>query len=135
MRRSGARPELAERLAPMSEEVAGMFATLDDPQAYLLHDVRFHQAVASASGNPVIQALVEMVSSLVYEQRRANVARAHDLKESAEMHRRIYRAIRARNVERARQEMAEHLEKARLAQASETEQQPPRRRRQESEAR
>jgi GntR family transcriptional repressor for pyruvate dehydrogenase complex len=110
---------LAERLAPMSEEVAGMFATLDEPQAYLLHDVRFHQAVASASGNPVIQALVEMVSSLVYEQRRANVARAHDLKESAEMHRRIYQAIRDKDPQRARAEMSRHLELTRQAQAAE----------------
>lgn len=110
---------LAERLAPMSEEVAGMFATLDDPQAYLLHDVRFHQAVASASGNPVIQALVEMVSSLVYEQRRSSVERAHDLKESAEMHRHIYQAIRDKDPERARAEMSRHLEMTRQAQAAE----------------
>lgn len=110
---------LAERLAPMAEEVTGMFATLDDPQAYLLHDVRFHQAVAAASANPVIQALVEMVSSLVYEQRRSSVERAHDLKESAEMHRQIYQAIRDRDPQRARAEMSRHLEMTRQAQAAE----------------
>lgn len=110
---------LAERLAPMAEEVAGMFATLEDPQAYLLHDVRFHQAVAAASANPVIQALVEMVSSLVYEQRRSSVERAHDLKESAEMHRQIYQAIRDRDPQRARTEMSRHLEMTRQAQAAE----------------
>jgi GntR family transcriptional repressor for pyruvate dehydrogenase complex len=110
---------LPDSLAPMAEEVTGMFATVDDPQPYLVHDVRFHRAVAASCGNPVLQALVEMVSSLVYEQRRLTVERAHDLKESAEMHRRIYQAIRDRDPERARAEMARHLDMARQAQASE----------------
>jgi GntR family transcriptional repressor for pyruvate dehydrogenase complex len=110
-----------ENLATMSEEVAGMFASLDDPQSFLLHDVRFHRAVAAASGNPVLAALVEMVSALVYERRRLTVERARDLKQSAEMHRRIYNAIRARAPERARHEMTDHLAQARRAQASEDE--------------
>jgi GntR family transcriptional repressor for pyruvate dehydrogenase complex len=108
-------------LAPMSEEVAGMFATLDDPQAFLVHDVRFHRGVAAASANPVIAALVEMVSSLVYERRLKTVERAKDLKESAEMHRRIYQAIRDRDPARARREMGAHLDLARQAQATEEE--------------
>lgn len=110
---------LTDKLAPMAEEVTGMFASLTEPQTYLVHDVRFHRAVAAASGNPVLLALVEMVSSLVYETRRQTVERAHDLKESAEMHRRIYSAIRDRDVARARDEMARHLDLARMAQASE----------------
>jgi GntR family transcriptional regulator, transcriptional repressor for pyruvate dehydrogenase complex len=110
---------ITDRLAPMAEEVTGMFASLSEPQTYLVHDVRFHRAVAAAGGNPVLLALVEMVSSLVYEQRRVTVERAHDLKESAEMHRRIYQAIRDKDPERARAEMSRHLELARAAQASE----------------
>ena len=110
---------LADRLAPMAEEVTGMFANLSEPQTFLVHDVRFHRGVAAASGNPVLQALVEMVSSLVYEQRRLTVERAKDLKESAEMHRRIYQAIRDRDPQRAREEMTRHLDLARMAQASE----------------
>jgi GntR family transcriptional repressor for pyruvate dehydrogenase complex len=110
---------LAERLAPMSEEVAGMFATLTEPQKFLIHDVRFHRSIAAAADNPVLLALVEMISSLVYEQRSLTVERAHDLKESAEMHRRIYQAVRDKDPERARREMTAHLDLARSAQASE----------------
>jgi len=110
---------LKDRLAPMAEEVTGMFANLGEPQTFLLHDIRFHRAVAAAAGNPVLQALVEMISSLVWEQRRLTVERAHDLKESAEMHRRIYQAIRDRDAERARNEMTQHLDLARQAQNSE----------------
>jgi GntR family transcriptional repressor for pyruvate dehydrogenase complex len=115
---------LADRLAPMAEEVTGMFASLGEPQTFLVHDVRFHRAVAAAGGNPVLLALVEMVSSLVYERRRVTVERAHDLKESAEMHRRIYQAIRDKDPQRARAEMARHLDLARMAQASEEPVQP-----------
>lgn len=110
---------LADRLAPMAEEVTGMFATLGEPQKFLVHDVHFHRSIAAAAGNPVLLALVEMISSLVYEQRRMTVERAHDLKESAEMHRRIYQAIRDKDPERARAEMTRHLDLARQAQASE----------------
>jgi GntR family transcriptional regulator, transcriptional repressor for pyruvate dehydrogenase complex len=108
-----------EDLATMSEEVAGMFASMQDPQAFLVHDVSFHRAVAMASHNPVLAALVELVSTMVYERRRLTVERARDLKESAEMHRRIYAAIRERDGERARLAMSQHLDLARMAQASE----------------
>jgi GntR family transcriptional repressor for pyruvate dehydrogenase complex len=110
---------LADRLAPMAEEVTGMFASLSEPQTFLVHDVRFHRAIAAAATNPVLMALVEMVSSLVYEQRRLTVEHALDLKESAEMHRRIYQAIRDREPERARAEMTIHLDLARASQAME----------------
>jgi GntR family transcriptional repressor for pyruvate dehydrogenase complex len=109
----------AEQLAAMAEEVASMFASLDEPQAYLLHDVQFHRAVAAGSQNPVLATLIDTVAALVYETRRRTVERATDLKESAEMHRRIYLAIKSRDPEAARREMSQHLDLARQAQAGE----------------
>ena len=103
----------AEQLATMAEEVTEMFASLDDPQAFLLHDVRFHRAVGAGCGNRVLAALVEMVSAQFYELRRGTIRKARDLKESAEMHRRVYRAIRAGDREAARAAMTEHLDQAR----------------------
>jgi len=116
-----------EELAAMAEEVASMFASLDAPQPYLVHDVQFHRAVAAGSHNPVLATLIDTVAQLVYETRRLTVERATDLKESAEMHRRIYRAIKARDPDRARLEMSQHLDLARQAQAGEEERQasPP----------
>ena len=120
-----------EQMAAMAGEVAGMFASIDDPQEYLLHDVQFHRAVAAASGNPVLATLIDTLSQLVWETRRETVVLSTDRKESAERHRRIYGAIRARDVDRAEREMAEHLEKARQAVASEQGSGPTRRGRQE----
>jgi GntR family transcriptional repressor for pyruvate dehydrogenase complex len=114
-----------EQLAAIGDEVAGLFASLDAPQSFLLHDVLFHRAVAVASGNPVLGALVELVSVLVYDRRRLTIERAQDLKESAEMHRRIYAAIRDKDTGLARREMEYHLDTARLSQLLEGEEPVP----------
>lgn len=98
-----------EHLAAIAEEMTGLFASLDDPLAFLRHDIRFHRAVATAAGNPILASLVEMVSALFYAQRRKTAERARDLRESADMHRAIYNALRAHDVERARHAMNEHL--------------------------
>jgi GntR family transcriptional repressor for pyruvate dehydrogenase complex len=111
----------AEHLAAMAEEVTEMFASLEDPQAFLVHDVRFHRAIAAGCGNRVLAALMEMVSAQFYELRRQTIERARDLRESAEMHRRVYRAIRSHNADAARVEMTEHLRVAQHAQALEPE--------------
>lgn len=109
-----------DHLAAMAEEVAGMYASLDDPQQYLIHDMRFHRAIAFASGNQILATLVEMVSAALYAGRRKTVERARDFKESAAMHRKIYLSIRARKPEDARAAMHEHLVLAQQAQESET---------------
>jgi len=115
----------AEHLAAMAEEVTEMFASLEDPAAFLVHDVRFHRAVAAGCGTRVLAALMEMVSAQFYELRRQTIAQARDLRESAEMHRRVYRAIRTHNAEAARTEMTEHLRAAQHAQTLERASEPP----------
>ncbi len=96
-----------------------MYASLDDTQAFLIHDIRFHRAVATASGNPILASLVEMVSALFYEHRRKTAQHGRDLKDAAQMHRVIYHAIRARDAKRARSAMSDHLLLAQEAQSLE----------------
>jgi GntR family transcriptional repressor for pyruvate dehydrogenase complex len=115
-----------EQLASMSEEISEMFASLNDPRQFLLHDLAFHRALASASGNPTLATLVEMVSTVLYERRRETIARAHDFNEAVEWHRRIYRAIRAKKPEEAREAMREHIMRAQRAFALEEKQQATR---------
>jgi GntR family transcriptional repressor for pyruvate dehydrogenase complex len=105
-----------EQLAAMSEEVTGMFASVGDPLAFLRHDVQFHRAVAAASGNPVLGVLIDMLSSLFYERRRETIQTATDLRETAEAHRKVYQAIRARNRDAAIAAMGTHLRDAQAAQ-------------------
>ncbi|MPY86535.1 MAG: FCD domain-containing protein [Luteitalea sp.] len=108
-----------EDLAAIAEEVTSMFASMEAPHDFLVHDIRFHRAVAAASGNPILASLVEMVSAVFYKRRRETVRRARDFKESAEMHRRIYMAIRQRDPNTARALMNEHLQQSWRAQVSE----------------
>jgi GntR family transcriptional repressor for pyruvate dehydrogenase complex len=107
----------------MAEEVANLFSAMNDPQAFLVHDIDFHRSVAAASGNPIIAAVMEMISSLYYERRRETATRAtqRNLRDAAEMHRRVYQAIRAGNAEAARAAMSEHLTQSSSYQAQEAE--------------
>ena len=108
-----------EHVAELAEEVAEMYAALADPREYLIHDVRFHRTVARAAGNPILAALMETITANLYDYRSKTVHNAQDLKESAEMHREIYRAIRSHNPTQARHAMEQHLNLARSAQAAE----------------
>ena len=97
-----------EQIANIADEVSGMFAAVDDARTFTVHDVRFHRSLARASGNPVLAALVEMVSAVTFNRGR-RLGPERDLKESAGEHRNIYLAVRARNPERARREMEAHV--------------------------
>ncbi len=130
----GAAGLAAERAAPdqmatLADEVAGLFASLEDPRVFLVHDINFHRSVAAASGNPIVASLVEMVSALYYQRRRDTAARAsqRDHRDAAEAHRRIYQAIRARNADAAREAMHAHLLQAADYQAQEPTDTTPRR--------
>lgn len=105
--------------AALAEQVEKMFASLDSPSAYLIHDVLFHRLIAQASGNPILAAIMETVTTSMYDKRRKTVEHATDLRQSAEMHREINRAIRARKPLEARRLMEEHLEMAQAAQGIE----------------
>jgi GntR family transcriptional repressor for pyruvate dehydrogenase complex len=104
-----------EQLAGMADEITGMFTSLAKPRVFLRHDLGFHRAVAAGSGNPVVAAIIGTLTELIWETRHVSLA-GLNLQASAETHRRIYEAIRARSPERARREMSEHLEHARWEQ-------------------
>lgn len=108
-----------EHHAALSEEVAEMFASLDNPTEYLIHDVLFHRIISQASGNPILAALMETITSALYDDRRKTVEHSRDLRESAEIHRELYRAIRSRNPAEARRLMEHHLRMAQTAQGME----------------
>lgn len=101
-----------EHFRVMAEQVAEMYANCDSPAEYLMHDVVFHRTIATATGNPIIAALMETVSAAVYRDRLSTLERTGNLKESADLHHEIYRAIRSRQPQRARELMTDHLRRA-----------------------
>jgi GntR family transcriptional repressor for pyruvate dehydrogenase complex len=108
-----------EHFTQLAEEVGEMYATIDDPEEYLIHDVRFHRTIAAASGNPILASLMETITSALYDGRRKTVSLTRSLKDSADVHREIYRAIRARNATEAQKLMERHIQSAKDAQDDE----------------
>src|SRR5580698_3232113 len=108
-----------EHYTAMAEEVAEMFAAMGSPSDFLIHDLLFHRIISKASGNPILASVIETITSALYDKRRKTVERSIDMRESAEMHREIYRAIRARRPQEARKLMEEHLRMAQISQGME----------------
>jgi len=67
----------------------------------------------------ILAVLIETITSALYDKRRKTVERSTIRRESAEMHREIYRAIKARKPQEAHRLMDEHLRIARAAQGME----------------
>ena len=99
-----------DHVASLADEVAGMFASLDHPQVFLNHDIRFHRAVGIASGNPIVASLAGWCRGCPRASARIGHQRVRQGHEgSGGGHRRIYQAIRARDGKAAREAMNEHL--------------------------
>lgn len=109
----------SEQMTLMAEEITGMYASLADPEEYLVHDMRFHQTIAAASNNRILTSLMNMVATILFDSRSKTVHRALDLKESAEQHHNIYRAMRERDPSAARSAMHDHLVQTQKAQRRE----------------
>jgi GntR family transcriptional repressor for pyruvate dehydrogenase complex len=63
----------------------------------------------------MLATLMKLVTQVICDTRSKNINRAADLKQAAEMHRKIYRAIRDRNPPEAREAMREYLISAQKA--------------------
>ena len=59
-----------EQLAAMADEITGMFATLEEPQAFLRHDLGFHRAAAAGSGNPILATIIGTLTEIIRETGR-----------------------------------------------------------------
>ncbi|MBK6750486.1 MAG: FadR family transcriptional regulator [Acidobacteria bacterium] len=106
----------SEQMTLMAEEITGMYASLSNPEQYLVHDMRFHQTIAAASNNRILTSLMNMVATILFDSRSKTVKRATDLKQSAEQHHEIYRAMREHDAEGARMAMHDHLVETQKAQ-------------------
>jgi len=97
------------QMAAMAEEVAEMYASLDEPEKFFIHDNHFHQLVAAASGNRILTSLMNMVARIPLDVRGEALKQTKDLKELAETQLHVYRSIRDRNSASAREAMRAHL--------------------------
>ncbi len=59
------RAELGQENRFLRKRPLEVWSAIDDPQEYLIHDVRFHRAIAEAAGNPILTVLMETVVSAI----------------------------------------------------------------------
>jgi GntR family transcriptional repressor for pyruvate dehydrogenase complex len=96
-------------MTELADEVVEMYAAFNDPQKYSVHDVRFHRIISRAAGNPILDALLETLAVNFHNSQPQQAQPSQDLRQSAEMHHEIYRAVRSRNPIRAKNLMERHL--------------------------
>ncbi|MDM4761554.1 FadR/GntR family transcriptional regulator [Galbitalea sp. SE-J8] len=100
------------RIADVCESMADV---LDDAGAASAADVAFHRAIAEASDNPLFPLLVDSLGTVLYRIRRATLNAPGRGEIALEAHRRIARALTARDESAAVAAMREHLEDSRRA--------------------
>ncbi len=72
-------------------------------------DVSFHMSIIRAARNPVIETMYSSITSMTVELMLRSLADPAVAHLALPYHRRIYEAIRSRDPDRARLEMADHL--------------------------
>lgn len=109
-------PRIEEQLvATMREAVANMDRSIraHDPEGYIESDLDFHLALAEAAGNPLILALIDSIVALLRDQ-RSRIFKVDGGPERGQFHhKRILKAIEARDAPAARTAMLAHLEQVR----------------------
>lgn len=98
-----------EQVAELGEYLVRQEATLDDPEAFIDADVRFHVLLARAAGNDVLGDLLQSLRSMlsVWVGRRVQTRQATEA--AYDEHRAIYEALRAGNVPAVQRAMDEHM--------------------------
>jgi GntR family transcriptional repressor for pyruvate dehydrogenase complex len=99
-------------LKTLVNEFNTMRTYIGDAEKFLIHDVRFHQAIARAAGNKVMSGVMDTVAELLYHTRRQTISGAQDFQDTLNGHLKIIEAIKKRNSQRAKAAITAHLREA-----------------------
>jgi GntR family transcriptional repressor for pyruvate dehydrogenase complex len=102
-------------LAELEDYVSAGRAKLDDPEAFIEHDIEFHDRLRRAARSPVLSSMLGSISTLAVEMRR-RTAQSQAVRARAHAdHARMVKTLKARDPEAARLAMIAHLEHVRRA--------------------
>ncbi len=102
-----------EQIAVIREAVESMEAALDDADAFIEADDRFHLALAESTQNPLVLTLLDPIVELLHEQRKRISLVEGGLQRGQYHHKRILKAIMHHDPEAAREAMRAHLRQVR----------------------
>lgn len=102
-----------DKVQTLERLIDAMRDSRDDPAAYTASDVGFHVAVAQASGNPLLHAILAPLAAMIVEGVFESHGFADAVDKGVTAHEKILDAIRCRDGARARREMQAHLAESR----------------------
>lgn len=105
-------------ISKMSAVLREMEASVKGGLSFYRLGMDFHRALVQACHNPVVESLYEPIIELLYEHQRPVYEKHVDPEEELQEHVEIFRALVARDPERARRTMQEHLRHVRSVTAS-----------------
>jgi GntR family transcriptional repressor for pyruvate dehydrogenase complex len=98
-------------VATLRRETAAMERGLDSADDYIAADIRYHLAIAAATRNPLLLHLMEAIRGRLTEMFGTVYRYPGGPEQSVAQHREIGAAIEARDSERARRLITEHVER------------------------
>jgi GntR family transcriptional regulator, transcriptional repressor for pyruvate dehydrogenase complex len=104
-----ARRATSSDLDRIASAVEAMKTDLEEPNLFHVHDIEFHEAFMSASGNVALQTTMRMLYHATSEARRRVLPLIDNMDTHWKRHDRVYRAIRDRNAEQARKAVLDDL--------------------------
>ena len=107
----------AERATPddlrrLAEEIEGMRRSMDNPEIFFSHDIRFHKAMADAANNPLMSRVMDTIADLLYQFRRESASHRGHFEGAIRGHERILEAISRRDPVAAKEMLSRHLRDA-----------------------
>ena len=105
----------AEEVAVLGELVERATRSIDEPEEFLEADVQFHQVIAKASGNPLLQRIGDSLRVLGRASREITVNLPRVRQQSHFDHIEILQCVQRRDGEAAGRAMRTHLEHVRDA--------------------
>jgi GntR family transcriptional repressor for pyruvate dehydrogenase complex len=99
-----------EALDELEEILDAQPATLSDPKAFRVSDLRFHKTIWTGCGNAFLNRIGESLFSLGLEFRQRASENPHVLEQSLKDHRRLFDALKARDASAAALAAEEHMQ-------------------------
>lgn len=97
-----ARRATPDDLEQMKTALNGMKLTTDDPEAFIRHEMEFHNAITRASKNSAMQSTMQMMYGALSEGRHRVLPLIHNIAQHCARHERMFQLIANRDATGAR---------------------------------
>ena len=99
----------AQGLARLEECLAGMRESIDDMREFVRYDMKFHELLARATGNPLLEMLMSTIQEVVPPSAWAPTVEPKKWRQSVRKHQKILETISTREGEAAAQALERHV--------------------------